>query len=340
MAFHWKFSKMHTATKWTIHLDFIESSKGFSILDGYLVPVESSKVLHLCRDIPEGVKDDTWDLSITNAPVSKRAWIVQERFLSPRILYFVEGELFWECAELCASESCPFGIPNFEETSRSCSPLDNALRIWYNSVEIYTKANLTKASDKLVAISAIARELKPSMKSRYFAGLWRDNLVPQLAWNCFREYGSTREFNYPREVVFVNGGGATRVWLYGDEYDMRLTRSTNHLTCLPLDIRRLGGLCFNGLILECVDVAENVYRRIGVLSNTRCSSSSNLTDEEFFKDPLISAIKIFEKRKDGVPFSKRESSFLREIMMVILELLERLELVRLYKSNTLFLGHP
>ncbi|APA08675.1 hypothetical protein sscle_04g034450 [Sclerotinia sclerotiorum 1980 UF-70] len=43
MAFHWKFSKMHTATKWTIHLDFIESSKGFSILDGYLVPVESSK---------------------------------------------------------------------------------------------------------------------------------------------------------------------------------------------------------------------------------------------------------------------------------------------------------
>lgn len=133
---------------------------------------------------------------------------------------------------------------------------------------------------------------------------------------CILEYGSTREFNYPREVVFVNGGGATRVWLYGDEYDMRLTRSTNHLTCLPLDIRRLGGLCFNGLILECVDVAENVYRRIGVLSNTRCSSSSNLTDEEFFKDPLISAIKIFEKRKDGVPFSKRESSFLREIMMV------------------------
>lgn len=158
-------------------------------------------------------------MSITNAPVSKRAWIVQERFLSPRILYFVEGELFWECAELCASESCPFGIPNFEETvrhrcggdyifgdqyqypidntfdtetqSRSCSPLDNALRIWYNSVEIYTKANLTKASDKLVAISAIARELKPSMKSRYFAGLWRDNLVPQLAWNCFRGTRST-----------------------------------------------------------------------------------------------------------------------------------------------------
>jgi len=33
----------------------------------------------------------------TNFPLLGRAWAFQERMLSPRVLYFVQGELVYEC---------------------------------------------------------------------------------------------------------------------------------------------------------------------------------------------------------------------------------------------------
>ena len=55
--------------------------------------------------------------------------------------------------------------------------------LWYTIVGIYTTANLTKESDKLIAVSAIAREVQPLMQSRYLAGLWESDLFKQLGWS-------------------------------------------------------------------------------------------------------------------------------------------------------------
>lgn len=41
-----------------------------------------------------------WEDSITNAPLNRRAWVLQERMLSPRILHFAKNQVFWTCAEL------------------------------------------------------------------------------------------------------------------------------------------------------------------------------------------------------------------------------------------------
>jgi hypothetical protein len=41
---------------------------------------------------------------------------------------------------------------------------------------------LTYDSDKLIAVSGLARELKPIMKSAYHSGLWSDHLIHQIAW--------------------------------------------------------------------------------------------------------------------------------------------------------------
>ena len=42
-------------------------------------------------------------------PLLGRGWIVQERLLSPRIIYYGADELCWECRLHAVSESCPFG---------------------------------------------------------------------------------------------------------------------------------------------------------------------------------------------------------------------------------------
>lgn len=42
---------------------------------------------------------DTWNLDVTEAPLDSRAWVIQERFLSKRILHFSYSRLYWECYE-------------------------------------------------------------------------------------------------------------------------------------------------------------------------------------------------------------------------------------------------
>ena len=48
---------------------------------------------------------------IDTAPLNTRAWVAQERYLSPRIMHFSSALLYWECAEVFASELDPERIP-------------------------------------------------------------------------------------------------------------------------------------------------------------------------------------------------------------------------------------
>lgn len=50
--------------------------------------------------------------TVTLAPLYKRAWVYQERMLSPRIIHCCSNQLYWECHELRASESFPLGLPH------------------------------------------------------------------------------------------------------------------------------------------------------------------------------------------------------------------------------------
>ena len=52
-----------------------------------------------------------WDEQLDYAPLSRRGWVFQERWLAPRILHFSSDQLLWECSELNASEAYPRGIP-------------------------------------------------------------------------------------------------------------------------------------------------------------------------------------------------------------------------------------
>ncbi|MCJ1290148.1 hypothetical protein MMC34_001684 [Xylographa carneopallida] len=61
-----------------------------------------------------------------------------------------------------------------------------AFHVWDRVVTAYASGALSHSTDKLVAISGIARELQPLMKSRYLAGLWEVQLPRQLLWVAAR----------------------------------------------------------------------------------------------------------------------------------------------------------
>jgi hypothetical protein len=41
---------------------------------------------------------------------------------------------------------------------------------------------LTKISDRVVAVSGVAKEMKAILKDEYMAGLWRKDLLHELVW--------------------------------------------------------------------------------------------------------------------------------------------------------------
>ncbi|KAK0702794.1 heterokaryon incompatibility protein-domain-containing protein [Lasiosphaeris hirsuta] len=57
------------------------------------------------------VQGDLWLGGVTNEALNKRAWVLQERLLSPRVLHFGRNQVFWECGELEACEIYPGGVP-------------------------------------------------------------------------------------------------------------------------------------------------------------------------------------------------------------------------------------
>jgi hypothetical protein len=56
------------------------------------------------------------------------------------------------------------------------------LTSWYNLLWLYGPRKLTKASDKLPAISGIASIFAERIEDEYVAGLWRSHLIEGLLW--------------------------------------------------------------------------------------------------------------------------------------------------------------
>jgi hypothetical protein len=133
--------------------------------------------------------------NLDNSPLKKRAWVVQETTLAPRILHFAQRQMFWECLERLACESFPDKIPNNTTRKQSLDPFalghpflpipsDKSLHwlsSWQKEVQTYSNTELSfSQKDKLIAISGLAKKLGPP--EQYLAGLWRPCLSDQLLW--------------------------------------------------------------------------------------------------------------------------------------------------------------
>ncbi|EXJ76537.1 uncharacterized protein A1O5_01045 [Cladophialophora psammophila CBS 110553] len=132
-----------------------------------------------------------------------RAWVQQERVLSPRVLYFGGPEIHWECCSFQAAEAWPHGSPNEDYGFDEVYPLKAAFEslitpftdwdrddlnrfvyeLWHNGVfREYTAADLTFEKDRLVALSSIAEVIQRRTGMTYIAGLWKEFLPMDLMW--------------------------------------------------------------------------------------------------------------------------------------------------------------
>lgn len=141
-----------------------------------------------------------WKIEVSDALLNKRAWVLQERLLAPRVLHFGRSQLVWECRDRDASEIYPDGLPiallgsthsRFKDLNPCLhSPANNnsdsmiaVYQIWTRIVRAYTACDLTFPGDKLVALSAVAKVIADRLQDEYVAGMWRRFLERELLWS-------------------------------------------------------------------------------------------------------------------------------------------------------------
>jgi Heterokaryon incompatibility protein (HET) len=149
-------------------------------------------------------------------PLDRRAWALQERLLSPRVLEYGSLQTRWGCPQNERNNDLVDGwrarsVINDERSDDlfiqafqtvlprviADGPSDtrpgpkDRLSEWHHLVEMYTHRALTLPTDRLPAISGIAERYARILRDEYVGGLWRSNLPQELLWthSLFTELG-------------------------------------------------------------------------------------------------------------------------------------------------------
>jgi hypothetical protein len=131
-----------------------------------------------------GVKDD----KLLAAPLSRRSWAFQERLLSQRLVAYGESQLFWQCREKkCVEDGSELQISHqihglfdegvFQDKARFSD-------MWHEIVSDYSSTNATYESDKLPALSGLAKTVQAACGDEYIAGLWKRTISTDLCWQA------------------------------------------------------------------------------------------------------------------------------------------------------------
>ncbi|KAK4505708.1 hypothetical protein PRZ48_003673 [Zasmidium cellare] len=144
-------------------------------------------------------------LELPPAALLERAWVVQECLLSPRMLFFHEEELYFDCFAGRFREAYPdiahrhHPQDSFERAQYNkialnpSSPAESEqslVDIWFSVVHEYSLTQLSFQGDILPALSGLAKALGQRSEEmevplgNYAAGLWtdKDNFYKCLLW--------------------------------------------------------------------------------------------------------------------------------------------------------------
>ncbi|CAE7220483.1 HET domain containing protein pin-c1 [Pyrenophora teres f. teres] len=145
---------------------------------------------------------------LRNAPVNKRAWILQEQVLSRRILHAMDSQFVWECAMFSESEDgilykqgknahlnegqihqdsrVSYSQKPCVETTPRLGVYDTDIR-WWRCVEDYSARSLTFGDDRYAALAGIVQFHHEMTGDFPIVGLWKRNLAIHLAWAVYHD---------------------------------------------------------------------------------------------------------------------------------------------------------
>jgi hypothetical protein len=187
----------------------IAASRSCSVLEGFLQNREINYSPNLVFELPYRCPNKKHGSVILfqsaipkgDEPLDNRAWALQERLLSLRILEFGRVQNRWICpgsengegyrdrwrssaaVDKYQIDSTIFLFNSTEATDRSYTfRRQKLVGDWRFIVKKYTKRDLTVASDRILGISALAEKYGLIFRDDYLAGLWKSLLPSELLW--------------------------------------------------------------------------------------------------------------------------------------------------------------
>ena len=166
----------------------------------------------------ESVAQDSHRVGVLNS----RAWVMQERMMSPRTLIYSQNRVAWECREAEATQELPEltartdlekkgseashskalfqSLKDFYPQGLSASGMrtfmdlepgligepddyNTFLRAWWQSLELYTACRLSHGADKFVAMNGLGSTVQARTRLRNMWGLWSAFLEHELLWS-------------------------------------------------------------------------------------------------------------------------------------------------------------
>lgn len=145
--------------------------------------------------------------AIEAAAWSKRAWVLQERNLSPRLLVFTSKQVFWECNKAAWSEELQLecfdrqiqveldtSIARFKKPHPDLSPVQRYAFL----LAQYTPRELTNQCDALNAVRGLLNDFEPMFPEGFFCGLPESIFDTALLW----DFGVYQQAPKPRRTMF------------------------------------------------------------------------------------------------------------------------------------------
>ncbi|UKZ48019.1 hypothetical protein TrVGV298_002255 [Trichoderma virens] len=173
----------------------IAASSAASSLDGFLgvrspracVTVQTTRgPLQLAEFI------DNFHAHVEQSVLSTRGWVLQERALSRRTIYFTSTQVYWECGGgVCCETLAGLRNPKSQFLGDSNFPAsglkyykDDRIRLIQHIYQIYSKLHLTNATDRPKAIIGLQKRLASTFGSRAEYGLHEKYLHRTLLWEA------------------------------------------------------------------------------------------------------------------------------------------------------------
>ncbi|KAE9366929.1 HET-domain-containing protein [Stipitochalara longipes BDJ] len=122
-----------------------------------------------------------------DGPLHLRAWTLQERLLSRRVLGFASNQMYWECRGHKLQQESGYRItpPGHLTLLRPFEAEDDLRSLWHRLVEEYSERRLSDPRDKLVALEGLVERFSVTAADMCVAGLWKRHLLDDLLWRPY-----------------------------------------------------------------------------------------------------------------------------------------------------------
>jgi len=142
----------------------------------------------------------SFDDEVRHGPLLRRAWVLQERVLSRRILDFTSKQFYWSCGLSRRAENgqtdcegameekaviqCLRTFPiSFQAGEKERKIVQSMFfKSWAELISQYSGLRLTYETDRLPALAGIASVASRIVSGRYLSGIWEADLSSGLLW--------------------------------------------------------------------------------------------------------------------------------------------------------------